>query len=77
MTIDPALAGGGEPPEKLDGGLDYHFSAEELKAMAVLLRRGQAALPDALASFSRLVERRIYASMSVAEVCDLYSSGRK
>ncbi len=59
--------------DALSSGIDYHFSSEEIKELAVILRRNQGNLPDSLSAFANIVETYIYNTMSVSEVMNLFS----
>ncbi len=51
----------------------YHFSPEEITALALFLRRRQHEIPEGLEEFAAAVERVIYDSMSIEEAGQFYS----
>ncbi len=48
--------------------LTYNFSCEELKALAKIARENQDKIPKILYNFSRSVQNKVYACMSIDEV---------
>lgn len=58
----------------LKDGVDYHFTEEELKAIAKFIRQNQDYVPDELSDFRGFVEEKIYSSLSIQEVKRLYSN---
>lgn len=56
----------------IEDGFSYHFDANELRAIAIFLRRNQSSLPEALTSFQSLLEKKIYDSMTISEVMSFY-----
>ncbi len=52
--------------------LDYHFSSEEVQALARHFRNIQGEIPDSLISFATAIERAIYDVMSIDEAEAFY-----
>ncbi len=48
--------------------LTYNFSCDELKTLASLFRERQDKIPRSLYNFSRAVQDKVYACMSIDEV---------
>ncbi len=51
----------------------YNFSQEEIKLLALFLRKNQNQIPGGLEGFARQVELYIYSNMSIDEVEKFYS----
>ncbi len=53
--------------------LDYSFNSEEIYFLAMLLRKNESELPDALTKFCKTIEQTVYNSMSIDEALKFYS----
>ncbi len=61
MTIDP---------------VSYTFSEEEIKSLALLLRRNEAVLDTVLDGFHAFLENTVYQSLTIAEAEDFFDEKR-
>jgi len=52
--------------------LTYNFTADEIKAVALFIRKYQNSIPKELLNFEEAIESKIYDTMSISEVMDFY-----
>lgn len=59
-----------------DGTVSYSFSEEEIKSLALLLRRNEAVLDTVLDGFNGFLENTVYQSLTIAEAEDFFNEKR-
>ena len=58
------------------GSASYTFTGEEIKSLALLLRRNEAVLDNVLDGFHAFLENTVYESLTIAEAEDFFNEQR-